>query len=261
MTEAQTPKLPEALSLHGRVALVTGASRGIGKAIALALASRGAAVAVNYARRKEAADEVCAAIREAGGKAMAVGFDVASSSEVDAAIKSVVAELGGLEIVVNNAGISRDALLMRAQDEDWQATIDTNLKGAFVVSRASARQLLRAKSAGRIVNISSVIGEQGNAGQSMYAASKAGLIGLTKSMAREFAARGVTVNAVTPGFIETDMTQDSLQGEAREALLTQIPLSRVGSPDEIAQSVAFLASPAAAYITGHVLRVNGGLLI
>ncbi len=253
--------LPASLSLAGRVALVTGASRGIGRAIARTLATRGAAVAVNYSSREDAAQEVCAEITAAGGKALAIGFDVSDPAAVEAGVQQVVTALGGLHILVNNAGVSIDALLLRANPDDFSRLLDVNLKGAFLCCKAAARQLLKAKAAGRIINLSSVVGEQGNAGQAMYAAAKAGILGLTKSLARELASRGVTVNAITPGFIDTDMTAAALQGEAREALLKQIPLARIGSPDEVAEAVAFLAAPAASYITGHVLRVNGGLLI
>ncbi|MBA3549466.1 MAG: 3-oxoacyl-[acyl-carrier-protein] reductase [Nannocystis sp.] len=249
------------MSLAGRVALVTGASRGIGRAIARTLAARGAAVAVNYSSREDAAQELCAEITAGGGKALAVGFDVSDSAAVEAGVQQVVTALGGLHILVNNAGVSIDALLLRANPDDFSRLLDVNLKGAFLCCKAAARQLLKAKTAGRIINLSSVVGEQGNAGQAMYAAAKAGILGLTKSLARELASRGVTVNAITPGFIDTDMTAAALQGEAREALLKQIPLARIGSPDEVAEAVAFLAAPAASYITGHVLRVNGGLLI
>lgn len=253
--------LPISLDLSGRVALVTGGSRGIGRSIATTLAQRGAAVAVNFARSEAAAAEVCAAIEEAGGRAVAVGFDVGDADAVEAGFKRVASELGALDILVNNAGVSIDALLMRVKEDDWSALERTNLRGTLLCCKAAARSLLKSKTKGRIVNLTSVVGEQGNGGQAMYAATKAGVIGLTKSIARELASRGVTVNAVAPGFIETDMTDAALQGDARETLLGQIPLRRIGAPQEIAEAVAFLASDAAAYVTGHVLRVNGGLLI
>ena len=251
--------LPPSLSLSERVALVTGASRGIGRAIATTLAARGATVAVNYARSEAAAAELCEAIVEAGGKAIAVGFDVADEEAVNANIKSLAKEHGGLDILVNNAGISIDSLVLRAKSEDLRKLLAVNLEGAFLCSKAAARYLLKARTKGRIINVSSVVGETGNAGQSMYAATKAGLLGLTKSLAQELAGRGVTVNAVTPGFIETDMTDAALQGDARDKLLANIPLSRIGKATEVAEAVAWLASDAAAYVTGHVLRVNGGL--
>ncbi|HET6583490.1 MAG TPA: 3-oxoacyl-ACP reductase FabG [Nannocystaceae bacterium] len=261
MTSAAASRpLPASLDLSGRVALVTGAARGIGRAIATVLAARGAAVAIND-RDEAAAADACASIVAAGGKAIVVGFDVGEQAAVEDGIKRVVAGLGGFDILVNNAGISIDALLMRARIEDWDLVNRINLRGVFLCSQAAARHLLKAKERGRIVNLSSVVGEQGNAGQSMYAATKAGVIGLTKSLAREFASRGVTVNAVAPGFIDTDMTRAALQGDARTALVAQIPLGRIGSCEDIAEAVAYLASPAAGYITGVVLRVNGGLQI
>jgi len=259
MADIDAPVLPEALRLTGRRALVTGASRGIGRAIARMLAARGAAVAVNYATSEGPAHELCDEIIAAGGTAVPVGFDVGDADAVETGFKTVTGALGGLDIVVNNAGISIDALLLRANEEDFDRIQRTNLKGTFLCCKAAARQLLRAKERGRIINLASVVGEQGNVGQAMYAASKAGIIGLTKSLALELASRGATVNAVSPGFIETDMTAASLEGKAREALLGRIPLRRVGTPEEVAHAVAFLASPAGGYITGHVLRVNGGL--
>lgn len=256
---ANPPPLPPSLALRGRVALVTGASRGLGRAIAKVLAQRGATVAVNYAAREDAARALCDEIVGEGGAARPYGFDVADAAAVEAGVQRIVAELGGLHVLVNNAGISIDALLMRASPADFQRVLDVNLKGAFHCAKAAARHILKAKADGRIINISSVIGEQGNTGQAMYAAAKAGLLGLTRSLAREFAGRGVTVNAVTPGFFETDMTAASVTGDAREALLKQIPLGRIGRPEEVAEAVAFLAAPAAAYITGQVLAINGGL--
>jgi 3-oxoacyl-[acyl-carrier protein] reductase len=258
---SSTPSSPASWTLAGKVALVTGASRGIGRATALLLAARGASVAINYAGNEAAARAVEASITAEGGRALVVGFDVSDPAAVDRGVDAVVKGLGALHILVNNAGISIDALLMRASPEDLARTLDVNLKGAFYCSKAASRPLLRARADGRIINVTSVIGEQGNAGQAMYAASKAGLIGLTKSLARELAPRGVTVNAVAPGFIATDMTDAAIKADARDALLKQIPLARIGGAEEIAEAIAFLAAPAASYITGHVLRVNGGLLI
>ena len=216
-------------------------------------------MAVNYASREDAAREVCEGIEAAGGRAIAVGFDVSDADAVNAGIKRIADELGGLHILVNNAGISVDALLMRAKEEDFDRIVSINQRGAFLCMKAATRHLLRAKTSGRVINISSVVGERGNAGQAMYAASKAALLGMTKSIAQELAGRGVTVNAVTPGFIATDMTDAALQDAARDSLLSQIPLGRIGAPGEVAEAVAFLAAPAASYVTGHVLRGNGGL--
>jgi 3-oxoacyl-[acyl-carrier protein] reductase len=248
-------------ALQGKVALVTGGSRGIGRAIAIALGKRGAKVIVNYAAREDAAKETAAAVEAAGGQAAVVGFDVASSQAVTDAIKQLGKDHGGLDILVNNAGVAVNGLLMRFTDDQWMKSLQTNLSGAFHCVRAAATLLLRAKEAGRIVNITSVVGEMGNAGQAAYAASKAGLIGFTMSTARELASRGVTCNAVAPGFIETDMTAEHLPEAQRAKLMEQIPLGRIGRADEVADAVAFLAGPEAAYITGQVIRINGGMLM
>jgi 3-oxoacyl-[acyl-carrier protein] reductase len=248
-------------ALQGKVALVTGASRGIGRAIAVALGRRGAKVIINYASREDAAREAAKAVEEAGGTAAISGFDVANGSAVTDAIKAIGKEHGGLDILVNNAGVAVNGLLMRFTDEQWAKSINTNLGGAFNCTRAAATLLLKAKDSGRIINITSVVGEMGNGGQAAYAASKAGLIGLTMSTAKELASRGVTCNAVAPGFIETDMTAEHLPEAQRAKLVEQIPLGRIGRSEDVADAVAFLAGPEAAYITGQVIRVNGGLLM
>jgi len=244
-------------TLQGKTALVTGGSRGIGRAICLALAACGANVAVNCAGRADAAArtaEECAAL---GVRALALQGDVADEAAAAALVQRTAAELGGIHILVNNAGITRDGLLLRMSDADFDAVLDTNLKGAFHMLRAAARPMVKQRW-GRIVNISSVVGLSGNAGQANYAASKAGIIGLTKSAAKELGSRGITVNALAPGFIETDMTA-GLPQALREAMLAGIPLGRPGQPEDVAQAAAFLASPAAAYITGQVLAVDGGM--
>ena len=248
-------------ALACRVALVTGASRGIGRAIAVALGARGAKVIINYASREDAAREAAAAVEAAGGQAAIVAFDVANSAAVTEAIKAIGKDHGGLDILVNNAGVAVNGLLMRFSDEQWAKTLDTNLAGAFYCVRAASTLLLRAKENGRIINITSVVGEQGNGGQAAYAASKAGLIGFTMSTARELASRGVTCNAISPGFIETDMTAEHLPEAQRAKLLEQIPLGKIGRAEDVAAAAAFLAGPEAAYITGQVLRVNGGMLM
>lgn len=248
-------------SLSGKVALVTGGSRGIGRAIAVALGRRGAKVIINYAAREDAARQTASEVEAAGGSSAIAQFDVANSTAVRDAISQLGKDHGRLDILVNNAGVAINGLLMRFSDEQWQRTLDTNLNGAFFCIRAAASLLLRAKDQGRIINITSVVGEQGNAGQAAYAASKAGLIGLTLSTARELASRGITCNAVAPGFIETDMTADHLPEAERGKLLQQIPLARIGRSEEVADTVAFLAGPEAAYITGQIIRVNGGLLM
>ncbi len=248
-------------ALASRVALVTGGSRGIGRSIALALARRGAKVIVNYTSRPDAAAAVVEEIAAAGGQGAAVGFDVSNSAAVTESIKAIGKEHGGLDILVNNAGVAINGLLMRFSDEQWQKTMAINLGGAFNCTRAATSLLLRAKEHGRIINITSVVGEMGNAGQAAYAASKAGLIGLTLATARELASRRVTANAIAPGFIETDMTAEHLPEEQKQKLLEDIPLGRIGSADDVADAAAFLAGPEASYITGQVLRVNGGMLM
>lgn len=247
--------------LQGRVALVTGGSRGIGRAICKALGARGAKVIVNYASREDAARQVAEEVRAAGGEAAIAGFDVADRAAVTDAIKGLGKEHGGLDILVNNAGVAINGLAMRFKEDDWRRIHAVNLDGAFWCAQAAAPLLLRAKTHGRIVNLTSVVGESGNAGQAAYASTKAGLIGLTKTLAKEFASRGVCVNAVAPGFIETDMTDAHLPEDQRTKLLEQIPLGRIGTADEVADLVVFLAGPEAAYITGQVLRVNGGMLM
>jgi 3-oxoacyl-[acyl-carrier protein] reductase len=248
-------------NLKGKTALVTGASRGIGRSIAVALGRRGAKVIINYASREDAAKETASAVEAAGGQAVLSAFDVANGPAVTEAIKAIGKDHGGLDILVNNAGVAINGLLMRFSEEQWQKTLQVNLSGAFYCTKAAATLLLRAKASGRIINITSVVGEMGNGGQAAYAASKAGLIGLTMSTARELASRGVTCNAIAPGYIETDMTADSLPEAARAKLLDQIPLARIGQPDDVGDTAAFLAGPEAGYITGQVLRVNGGMLM
>jgi 3-oxoacyl-[acyl-carrier protein] reductase len=248
-------------ALTGKVALVTGGSRGIGRAIAVALGRRGARVIINYAARADAAREAAAAVEAAGGQAAIAAFDVADAAAVTDAIKAIGKDCGGLDILVNNAGVAINGLLLRFSDEQWQKTLAVNLGGAFHCIRAAASLLLRAKAAGRIINITSVVGESGNAGQAAYAASKAGLIGLTMSTARELASRGITCNAIAPGYIETDMTAEHLPEAQRTRLLESIPLGKIGQPEDVADAAAFLAGPEAAYITGQVLRVNGGMLM
>ena len=245
------------MSLNGKTALVTGASRGIGRAIALRLAEDGANVAVIYAGSADKAEAVVNEITALGVNSKAYRCNVADSAAVNETVKAVTNDLGKIDILVNNAGITRDGLMLRMKDEDFDAVLDTNLKGAFNMIRACYSGFIRKKS-GRIINISSVSGIMGNAGQANYSASKAGVIGLTKSVARELASRGITCNAVAPGFIQTDMTENL--GD-NNPLLNSIPLGRMGKPEDIAAAVAFLASDSAAYITGEVLKVDGGLAI
>lgn len=244
--------------LSSKVALVTGASRGIGRAIAEALAEQGAHVIVNFARNEAQAAEVVAGIQARGGKAEALGFDVADSTQAETAISEAARRLGRLDILVANAGISVDGLLIQLKDETLDQILAVNLRGAIACSRAAIKAMLKPRR-GRVIFVSSVVGETGNAGQTAYAASKAALLGVTKSLAREYAKRNITVNAITPGYIDTDMTQ-GLPQAAKDAMLAGIPLGRVASPREVAAPVVFLASDEASYITGAVLRVNGGML-
>jgi|SRR5581483_6561070 len=240
-----------------KVVLVTGGARGIGRACAVAFAKRGATVVINYAGNEAAATETVKLINEAGGKGKAVRFDVSDPKACTAAVDELFKELGRLDVLVNNAGITVDGLIMRYADEDYDKTLDINLKGAFNLMRAVSRPMMKQRS-GAIVNMTSIVGEMGNAGQSAYAASKAGLIGLTKSMAKELASRNIRVNAVSPGFIDTDMTQH-IPEEARKMMLQVTPLARLGKAEEVAAATVFLASSDASYITGEILKVNGGM--
>jgi 3-oxoacyl-[acyl-carrier protein] reductase len=246
------------MSLSGRVAFVTGASQGIGRACALKLASEGAAVAI-AARNQEKLNELVNEITATGGKAAAFALDVTDEEQIKSAVKAAIAQLGKIDILVNNAGITRDQLLIRMKRADWDAVLQTNLTAAYLCSQAVASPMLRQRW-GRIINITSVFGQMGQAGQANYSASKAGLIGMTMAIARELGSRNITCNAVAPGFIETPMT-DVLGAEFKENAAKQIPLGRVGSPVDVANAVAFLASDEASYITGHVLSVNGGMLM
>ena len=247
------------MTLVGKVALVTGGSRGIGRAIALKLAENGADVAINYAGNTAAAEEVKAAIEQMGRKALLIQCSVADTDGVQAMVNQVVKELGRLDILVNNAGITRDGLLMRMKEADWDDVMNTNLKGVYNCSKAVMRAMMKQKS-GRIVNMASVVGEMGNAGQANYAAAKAGVIGFTKSLAKEVASRGITVNAIAPGFIATDMTR-VLSDDQKAEMARTIPLGRAGQPEDVANAVLFLASEGAAYITGQVLNVDGGMVM
>ncbi len=246
------------MHVDNKVALITGASRGIGRATALELAKAGAKIVINYAGNAAAAQEVLKAIQDMGGQAIAVQANIAVAAEVDELIQKTVTAFGSIDILVNNAGITRDALLMRMKEADWDAVLDTNLKGVFLCTKAVSKLMLKQRS-GRIINMTSVVGLTGNASQANYAAAKAGVVGFTKSMAKELGSRGITVNAVAPGFIATDMTE-VLPDSVKEQMTSTIPLGRPGTPSDVAKAVLFLCSDAAAYITGQTLNVDGGMV-
>lgn len=245
--------------LNGKVALVTGASRGIGRAIAIELAQMGAKVAVNFSGSEAKANEVVDEIKGLGQEAIAIQADVANAESVSNMVKEVVETFGSLDILVNNAGITRDNLLMRMKEDEWDAVINTNLKGVFLCTKAVTRQMMKQRN-GKIINIASIVGVSGNAGQANYVAAKAGVIGLTKTTAKELAPRNINVNAIAPGFITTDMT-DELPHEVKEEMLKQIPLARFGEPSDIAKVVSFLASDNSKYMTGQTLHVDGGMVM
>ena len=243
----------------GKAAIVTGASRGIGREIALLLAQEGARVAVNYSGSKDKADEVVQLITESGGEAFAIQADVSNADSVKAMVDQTLETFGSIDILVNNAGITRDNLLMRMKDDEWDDVININLKGVFLCTKGVTRQMMRQR-AGKIVNVASIVGVSGNPGQANYVAAKAGVIGFTKTVAKELASRNINVNAVAPGFITTDMT-DTLNEEVKNQMLTAIPLGKLGSPADVAKTVAFLLSDDAAYITGQTIHVDGGMVM
>ncbi|GAA0612527.1 3-oxoacyl-[acyl-carrier-protein] reductase [Virgibacillus siamensis] len=245
--------------LKGKSALVTGASRGIGRSIALELAKQGANVAINFAGNEAKAQSVVEEIEQLGVKSFKVQADVANGDQAKAMVKEVANEFGSLDILINNAGVTRDNLLMRMKEEEFDQVINTNLKGVFQCTKAVARQMMKQKY-GRIVNVASIVGVSGNPGQANYVAAKAGVIGLTKSTAKEFASRNILVNAVAPGFISTDMT-DALSDEQRESMLAMIPLAKLGTPEDVAKVVRFLASDDASYITGQTIHIDGGMVM
>jgi 3-oxoacyl-[acyl-carrier protein] reductase len=241
-----------------RVALVTGASRGIGRSIAIALAASGHAVCVNYRSQADAAQDVVDTIAKGGGRAVAIQGDISKRDDVDALFRQMQESLGAVSVLVNNAGITRDTLLLRLSDDDWDTVLDTNLRGAFMCTKTAVRSMIKARW-GRVINVSSIVGVTGNPGQANYAAAKAGMIGFTRAVAREVANRSVTVNAVAPGYISTDITED-LPAELKAKILEAIPAKRFGAPEDVADVVAFLASDASRYITGQVLNVDGGFV-
>ena len=245
------------MSLEGKVALVTGGSRGIGRAICLRLAAMGVVVYVNYVSRSATAEETRQFILQAGGKAEIIGFDVASGDAVQEACKKIITEAGSIDLLINNAGITRDGLMARMKESEWDDVVNTNLKGAFLCAKAATRSMMK-KKWGRIINIASVSGVAGNPGQVNYSAAKAGLIGLTKAMAREYASRNITVNSIAPGYIETEMTS-LLEENTRQQIKSEIPLAAFGTPEDIAGAVAYLVSEDGRYITGQTLHVNGGM--
>ncbi len=247
------------MHLDGKVAIITGASRGIGRSVAIELAKLGAKVVINYAGNEAAAEEVKNIIVAAGGQGIVIKADVGDVEAVDAMVKETISTFGKIDILVNNAGITRDNLLMRMKEEDWDAVMNINLKGVFVCTKAVSRIMMKQR-AGKIINMTSVVGLMGNAGQANYAAAKAGVIGFTKSMAKELASRGITVNAIAPGFISTDMTA-VLSDQVKTELTEKIPAGRLGSPEDVAAAVTFLASDSANYITGQTLNVDGGMLM
>ncbi|MCI8422775.1 MAG: 3-oxoacyl-[acyl-carrier-protein] reductase [Lawsonibacter sp.] len=245
--------------MEGSVALVTGGSRGIGRAICAELARQGAAVAVNFAGNSQAAEETAALCRQLGAQAEVFQADVSGPEACEALVQAVIDRFGRLDILVNNAGITRDGLLMTAKEEDFDRVLDTNLKGAYFCMKAAAKRMMRQRY-GRIINLSSVVGLRGNPGQTGYAASKAGILGVTKAAAKELAARSITVNAVAPGFIDTDMTA-VLPEKAKQAMLTSIPMGKPGQPEDVARAVAFFAGPDSGYVTGQVLCIDGGMAV
>lgn len=245
------------MSLKGKVALVTGGSRGIGRAVCIRLARMGAFVYINYVSRSEAAEQTKKLIEDAGGSCEIIGFDIANGTQVQDSLKKIIEDAGSLDILVNNAGITRDGLIARMKEEDWDAVLTTNLKGAFLCAKAASKAMMK-KRWGRIINITSVIGFSGNGGQTNYAAAKAGLVGLAKSLAREYASRDITVNCVAPGYIQTEMTE-SLNAAAQEKIQSEIPMGSLGTTDDVAAAVAFLAGDDARYITGQTIHVNGGM--